>query len=250
VLDELLCRAEFLSLWAQGTPENATFKAACKLDALMTELNRFADLKDWELAGRIDAGATVRRLSPELVRTAASAVVKDFRFHHRKNQSASPWEEKQLVLTAAGDLVSFPNQTRQLQNVSLSLSSGLDELELTQTDPALWTGELSRIVLVAELRGDLAAWQNRLRPFVSTESWPIAGTIIATAKADVSKTKVTISQAIVDFQNLKLQGARRRRQHQRIAGARRNPGRMDQGDRQAPAADDDMGQPFAFAPCG
>ncbi len=205
VLDELLCRSEFLSLWAEGTPENATFKAACKLDSLMAELSRFADLKDWELRGRIDAGLTIRRLSPELVRGAGSALIKDFRFNQLAGNTNSPWEEKELVLAAGGDLVSMPNQPRQLQNLSLKLTSGVDELELTQTGPADWTGELSRLTLIAELRGELSTWQNRLQPFIATDSWPMHGTLIATAKADLSKTKITVDQAIVDFQNLKVQ---------------------------------------------
>lgn len=204
VLDELLCRADFLSLWAQGTPDNATFKAACKLDELMKELNRFADLESWQLTGRIDAGLTVRRLNDALLRGAASAIVKNFRFRRISDLPATPWEETELVLAAGGDLFSKPNQPRELQNLSIRITAGGDELKVLQTQPVQWTGGFPQVGMTAELRGDLEAWQNRLRPFVSTDSWQMSGNITATANAALSQDQMKIDQAIVDFQNLRL----------------------------------------------
>ncbi len=204
VLDELACRSDFLSLWAQGTPDNATIKAACKLDVLMTELNRFADLEGVRLAGRIDAGLTLRRLGPELVRGAASAIVKDFRFSVGSEQ---PWEEPQLILAGGGDVISPPDQPRRLQNLSVRITAGDDELKLTGAAPISWTKDWSDLAVSAELRGSLANWQNRLRPFVSTSGWRAGGNVIATAKANISKQQMTLDQFAADFQNLDVQSS-------------------------------------------
>lgn len=206
VLDELLCRADFLSLWAQGTPDNATFKAACKLDELMKELNRFADLEAWQLAGRIDAGLTVRRLNSELIRGAASAVVKNFRFQPLTDPPTTAWEETELVLAAGGDVFLQPDQRRELQNLSVQLKAGGDELKVVQTQPMKWTGEFPELAMTAELRGDLQNWRNRLRPFVSTEGWQVGGTIVANAQAYVSPERMKIERATADLQDLHLIG--------------------------------------------
>ncbi len=207
-LDELTCRADFLSIWAQGTPENATIKAACKLDELMQELNRFADLDGFRLAGRIDAGLTLRRLSPELHRGAASAIIKNFRFSMPSDKPVSPWEETQLVLAAGGDLVSKPNHPRQLQNLSVRITSGEDELKLTQTEPVnlpSQTGEIwPGVKLSAELRGELQTWKNRLTPFVSMEGLAMSGSIIATASGRFSPAKMQLDKAVLDVQSLNV----------------------------------------------
>ncbi len=207
VLDEFTCRADFLSLSAQGTPDNATFKAACKLEQLMMGLNRFADLKPWQLAGRIDAGLTLRRLSPELIRGAASAIIKNFQFAQSSNNAAPAWEETQLVLAAGGDLVSQANQPNQLQNLSLKITSGGDQLQVSQTEPILWTGTWPDLALNAELRGELSSWQNRLHPLVSMDGLQMQGNVIATAQAKLSPARMTLQKAIADFQGLQLQTA-------------------------------------------
>ena len=207
VLDELAFRADFLLLWAQGTPDNATFKASCKLEALMTELNRFADLEGIRLAGRIDAGLTVRRLGPELVRGAASAIIKDFRFSVPSELPAPAWEETRLILAGGGDFVSQPDQPRKLQNLSVRITAGEDELQVSQTAPVAWSDGWSGLAVSAEIRGNLANWQNRLRPFVSTAGWRLTGNLIATAKANISKQKMKLDQLAADFQNLNVQSA-------------------------------------------
>ena len=242
VLDELACRSDFLTLWAQGTPDNATFKAACKLDALMTELDRFADLEGVRLAGRIDAGLTLRRLGPELVRGAASAIVKDFRFSLPGEQ---PWEETQLILAGGGDFVSPPDQPRRLQNISVRMTAGDDELKLTQTAPIIWTEGGTGLAVSAELRGNVANWQNRLRPFVSTAGWRTGGNIIATAKANISQQQTTFEQFVGGFSKppCAIGGG----EPQRIAGACRNPRSMVRGVAYAPLAENDLGQSFAVA---
>ena len=207
VLDELNCKSDFLTLWAQGTPDNATVKAACQLDSLMAEVNRFADLDDYRLAGRLDAGLTLRRLSPELFRGAGSAIIKNFEFRRLADPNASPWTETQLILAAGGDLVSKPEGPRELHNLSLRITAGGDELELSQTDPVPWMGGRPEIAMLAEIRGELGTWQNRLKPIFSPADLRLAGHVMATAKLKLSQNRIALERAVADFQSLRLQGA-------------------------------------------
>ncbi len=201
-IDKILCESDFLQLRAQGHIDDATLEADCDLNRLTTEAGRFVDLGGLELSGQLSSRFTCRKLGHTGWKTAATATANDFAL---AIPGQPKWTENNLTITASGDY-SSAGDANQIQNASLQVRSGDDDLIIRQTAACEWPLKTESAFLRAELKGDLQRWATRLKPIVNLDGWTIQGATSIVTDLEYSPVRVAAKNLIADFEPLRIDG--------------------------------------------
>lgn len=199
-IEKLTCESNFLILNAKGSSEAGSATWSGDFARLASELGKFADLGDTQLAGQLSGLVDWRKTPEQKLRVEGSATAKQFQL---VASGRRPWREESLsvAFTAVGQ----PAQ-QSLQSVdqaTFRVQSGRDELSLELLPSRVGTVRDSARPVNLQLRGELASWLARSQSFVPLSGWNVDGAIDLHAAAEVSPERVQISQSDLRLTDLR-----------------------------------------------
>ncbi len=159
VVENLLCKSDFLRLHAEGTPDRATASASFDLGRLAGQLEGFVDLGGLRLAG--DGWARLSWKRPDGERFEAGGELR-VRNLHVAIPNRPVWGDDDLTVGfSATGRADFAAESR-LDTARLSLQAGADRLDLRLTEPVadFRDGGTWPVEVLSE--GELARWRPRL----------------------------------------------------------------------------------------
>ncbi len=204
VVDLAECRSDFLQISGKGTFDDARFTASGDLSKLLTNVERFLDLGIERLAGQMKASGEIRRSDANHISLTSKILLDDFAYVVSKN---NVWSERHLELSVvgAGQTDVKPALTK-IDTGEIHLNGGGDTLDLVLRQPVDLVSASPTYVATGGLKGNLASWQNRLRPFVSVNDWRITGNINLATTVTANARQVDVSQLSVVLQTLEVDG--------------------------------------------
>lgn len=203
VVDSLNCQSDFLQLSGSGTLTDARFRANGDLAKLLANVERFVDLNIQQLSGRIKADGEIKRKDDNVLLTS-NLTVDDFAYVIDRN---STWQERHLTIAA--------NATARIDNKSaltavktgeIHLASGADGLDVILKSPINLTSNPFEYQASAALKGSAASWQNRIRPFVTTDPWKVKGTVNLTGTVTAKGSSTRLANCQLTVGNLEAVG--------------------------------------------
>lgn len=196
IVDLLECQSDFLKVSAKGTLEDAEFTANGDLTALLNQIKRFVDIGVAQMAGTLNVTGELKRLDASHVALKSHAALNNFAFGLDPKKV---WREQRLELncSATAQVDSTP-QISTIDAAQLQMSSGGDTLIAVLQSPVDWAAK-GPYALKADVRGNLATWQTRLRPFAATSGWNLSGNadISTRFKVDLQQVDVSVLDASV-----------------------------------------------------
>lgn len=203
VIDQFTCRSDFLQASAQGTFSDAKLQARGDLGRLATELARFFDLGELQLAGRLNADFNCRRNSDDQVDVQGTLLVQKFLW---STPGRRPWKEDELELTLTTRALSDGQSLGPIEAGTVSLISGRDRLQAKLLEAWNWRDRESTLPVDVNLQGDAATWSARLQPWLRADGWTLAGVVKLHTLARVSQSKAEIEAAEIGFDQFVAQG--------------------------------------------
>lgn len=187
IIDELTCRSSFLDVSAQGTLSAGTAVVRGDLRQLAADAGRFIDLTGYQLAGRIDGNVRWERSADDQLAADGQLKLNDFELSARGQQ---PWRETLLSLDLAGKAELRGSQLERVVSASVQVHSGSDQLTTELLQPVITRGEAPVWPLGLKVRGNLASWLPRLRPFLPLGDRRLTGALQLDATASVSAEQI------------------------------------------------------------
>jgi len=187
IIDELTCRSSFLDVSAKGTLSQGTAVVRGDLRQLAADAGRFIDLTGYQMAGRIDGNVRWQRSAEDQLTADGQLKLNDFEL---SATGELPWREALLTLDLAAAAELRGSQIQRVVSASLQVHSGHDELKTDLLQPVVTTVDTPVWPLSLKVRGNLATWLPRLRPFVPLGDRRLAGTVKLDATTSVSTQQV------------------------------------------------------------
>lgn len=205
IVDLLECKSDFLQLKGNGTLDDAKFTATGDLDKLVENLERFVDLGIEQLSGQLHIDGELQRTDDQHVALSSKVTLDNFAYEVSKNNT---WREKALVLSvnAVGAADTTSGLTR-IDSGELHLISGGDACNAKLTQPVDLKSTTPAYAAVADVKGNLSSWQNRLRPFAAVDSWKLQGTMDLETSVAATPQRVDIKKCSIVFENFEADGA-------------------------------------------
>lgn len=202
VIERLACASSFLTLQARGTLTEGEMTASGDLSQLVAEANRFVNLDDLRLAGKLSGSVGWRRETDTDVGMQGQATVTDFELSVPGQQ---PWREPQVTIDIAiAGKVDGPTPVR-LDTASLRMVAGADLLQIDLTEPIARPQENVAWPLTCVLKGELARWLPRMQPWLPVAVDQASGITSATAKLISAPQGVQVQTLDLDIADLRLQ---------------------------------------------
>lgn len=217
VIEQLTCASSFLELQARGTLDRGELDAAGDLGQLLAEVNRFVDLDDIRLAGKLVAGLGWRRQGESAFEAQGQAQVTDFTLIVPGQQ---PWREEQVTcdLSLAG--AADAGGLRHVREARLKVVAGEDELEAELMEPLVSLTWEMPLPLTITGQGELGRWLPRVQAWLPITVERAAGSIHLVAQIVAASDEWQVRQMALDVEGLQLQllGLNIREDETRIAG--------------------------------
>lgn len=205
VYERVTARSDFLQAEASGTLTDATLKANADLQRLHQNLNRFFDWGVDRLSGQLVLEGQIQQRDHDEVLLNATATLDEFELHRRDEL---PWREPRLQLGIASTATRSDSGDASLQRIktaTLRLNSGSDRLDAKLLKPMEWKSS-DRWQAEADVAGQLASWQARLRPMISIPAWQLTGQIDAKATISSEANTISVSDLVATIEQLRAQG--------------------------------------------
>ncbi|MBP90758.1 MAG: hypothetical protein CMJ64_29275 [Planctomycetaceae bacterium] len=198
--EKLTCESNFLTINAKGSSEAGSANWSGDFARLASELGKFIDLGDTQLAGQLNGLVDWHKTPEQKLRVEGSGTAQQFQL---VTSGHRPWREESLSVSFTG--VGLPSQQslRAIDEATLRVESGRDELTLEVLPTRVGTVRESAWPVKVQLRGELSSWLARLQPFVTLSGWNIDGGVDLSAAAEVSAERVEISQGDLIVTNLR-----------------------------------------------
>ena len=178
VVDRLEAQAEFLHVVANGSASQGQFQAKGDLGAMLSEVQKFADIGAVQLAGGFESSGDWQTDISGHVAGKTTANIRQFAMAY---EGMPPWQESALTLSGSFAGTVQDQTVREIQKASASLTSGSDHLQIVLTQPVPQPSAETDWPFQAALQGRVESWLARLRPWVATGDWNVSGAIDATA---------------------------------------------------------------------
>ncbi|MCA9040393.1 MAG: hypothetical protein KDA65_08610 [Planctomycetaceae bacterium] len=181
VVDRLRGSSEFMEFQGEGSLESARFQLTADLQKFSVQLAQFVDPGFETLQGRMNAQFQTRLQNGANWSADSRLVVENFNMSW---PGSAPWQEQRLIVESSTQGLLVDRQLQRIDAAKLVLISGNDRLQTILTSPV----ELGHppYTFATTLQGDLANWQNRLRPFTSLDPWQLRGDINLTSQSSLS----------------------------------------------------------------
>jgi translocation and assembly module TamB len=158
-IEELVCKSGFMTLDGRATANGILLRGNADLGQLTPTLGQFLDVAAWGLGGQADM--KVGMAFPDKNTLDIDAEIKLDQFQWGKWRE----ESRQLTINAVVQLIAEGSQYRVDKTSTLKVFSGADLLDVKFRDHFVVSKEGQAGSIYAELNGDLARWNQRLRPF-------------------------------------------------------------------------------------
>jgi len=198
-IEKLDAQSSFLTAQATGTPQNGKLTLQGDLNKLAAELDQFVDLADVRLAGQL--GGAIQWQQEQAGTLAASGQLNLTSFELAA-PSVMPWKENDLVVTFQTRGVSLSGDAYGLAGGKLEVRSDNDQLDVVLQKGVSAIGASSPLPLDLRLAGNLATWLPRLQAFVPLAGWQASGPVVITAKGSVSSSRIDLTDATLNVQQL------------------------------------------------
>ncbi len=199
----LTCQSDFIEANAAGTLQQGTLQADCDLQRLASQLGRFCDLGDLQLAGRMTAEGTWQRTSASQTRGTVSAVIREL---SASAAGMRPLEESELRVTASLDGVANTNGIERLDAATVEILSGEDRCLVELTQPMDHPTSQSTWPLKCELAGRSSSWLARLQPWVALGDWDIHAQIQAAGTGNFQSEHVSLTACEIHLSEVSVKG--------------------------------------------
>ncbi len=238
-VERLQCQCTFLQLEAAGTLDRASLQATADLDQLVAELDRFLDLREVTLQGKVRSQWQWLREPADKFRLSGDLVAENLRLSW---PGSRPWQEPQLELTvAATGVLDATPRLQRLDSAVLTLRaangdqltaqlsepvSGLADMAFGNEAPgerAVGTGGSGTggsgtggsgtggigetgCAVAGTVSGDLSAWVARLQTLCPLPGYDVRGTFAAEMAGRVRANAIEIASSHFVAENLHLHG--------------------------------------------
>ncbi len=174
VIEELVCRSDFLNIAGRGTLAEGSATLAGDLTRLAAEVGRFVDWGDLRLAGRLDGELTWQ--TPAAAPTAATGrlTLKDFEV---SLPGSRPWRERELSGDLAASARVRDGRLATVHSASVTVRSDRDQLRAELQRPVEMSAADPNWPLRVTAAGELATWLPRLQPLGTLDGWNLSGTL-------------------------------------------------------------------------
>ena len=204
VVDQLECKSDFLQVTGSGTIDDAHFNATGDLDKLLENLEQFVDLGLHHLSGQMQADGELRRVDAEHVALIAKITLNNFACDVSKD---NVWHEDHLELSVnASGLADTTSGLTQIDSAELHLISGGDSCDSRVTQPIDLKSKTPSYAVAADVKGNLATWQNRLKPFVAINGFKLGGTLDLETTVTADSRQVDLRKFTIVVDNLEVDG--------------------------------------------
>lgn len=204
VVDLLECKSDFLQVKGSGTLEDARFTATGDLTRLLENLEQFVDLGIQQMAGEMSIDGELRRTDENHVGLSSRILLDNFVFAVSKDQI---WRENHLELSVVADGLASPESgLTRIDKGEVHLTSGPDAFDARLKKPVDLTSKSPSYDATASVKGNLASWQNRLRPFVAVDDWKLAGTLDLQTTVAATPEKIDVSRLTLGMQKFEAAG--------------------------------------------
>jgi len=200
VFENVACESSFLQVNAQGSSTQGTATLQGDLSQLVSELSRFVDLGEINMAGRLQAQANWQPAGANRIKIDASGTAEQFQL---VSASQLPWREDRLAVTLSGTGAWEALDWRAVEQASLHVESGQDVLDVHVLPSPTGSVRDQDWPVRVSLTGELSSWLARVQPFVSLSDWQISGAAKMTAEGAASTNHLLISKADVQVKELR-----------------------------------------------
>ncbi len=200
---QLTCQSDFIEASASGTLQQGTLQATCDLNRLASQLSRFCDLGDLQLAGRMTAEGTWQRTLTSQSRGTLTAVIREL---SASAAGLRPLEERELRVMASLDGAMTSSGVERLDTATIEIISGEDRLLVELTQPLDRPTVESAWPLKYELAGDSSSWLARLQPWVTLEAWDIHAQIQAAGSGSFQAQQVALNECQIHLSEVSVKG--------------------------------------------
>lgn len=190
VVDSLKCESDFLTVAAKGTLEDAKFAASGNLTTLLDQIERFVDLGIAQMAGVIKVTGELKRHDASQVALTSNVTLNNFSFGMSQQKV---WHEQNLQLTCSAKAqVDSTPKLQTIESAEVKMSSGIDSLSLVLQSPIDWNSTTRTYDFRSNVTGNLATWQARMSPFISSNGWNLGGNtnLSTTVKMDAKQIEI------------------------------------------------------------
>ena len=202
IVDQAVCTSSFLQVNGSGSLDDMTATADFDLAQLVTELRRFSDLDQVQLAGKGRARLQLKRAADNQFTADADFQARGFQWIA---QNARPWTEDNVIARVAVGGQLNGQALKRIDTALLTVEAGSDHLEAKLreaiTDPATATWPVT-----CSWHGQLAPWAPRLESCLGMTGWNLGGAGTIEAALRGSAKAVEVESAQVDLANLEVQG--------------------------------------------
>jgi hypothetical protein len=203
--DKLVCRSDFVAVNAQSEPGALRAAANVYLDVLCDRLSEFVDLGGFRLGGTAALRVIAKRAPHGEFRADVELDLTKFAFTDRRGQG---FREDSIALRASANGSAPSDGPVRIDNASLDLTAGPDELHLTLFGAIPDARQLSSAAFSARLSGDLGRWMGRVRGLARIPPhYVFGGKLAASGVVRFGKEKLTIDRLTVMIEKARFRGA-------------------------------------------
>lgn len=204
VIETLSCRSDFLTATAQGTLRDGSLTASGNLDRLTDQLERFVDLSQLQLAGELSAKANWQQQPDQRVRCVGNVHLSNFAL---ATPDSEAWQEDQLTIDADVLAAIGKSGVERLDSGQVTLKAGSDFLEIRLAGSRQLNGAKSPWPASAVLRGELASWLPRIKPWVTLPPHQSQGQINLTANGQLAGQQLHVEKAMLQLDEFQFAGS-------------------------------------------
>jgi len=201
-IQNLDCQSSFLQLSGSGTSSSGTARLACDLGRTVAELCQIFDLGTLQAAGRMDSQLRWDRTDGADDRLAINAT----NTMDRCELAAAGlhWREPRLQSVLDAEVEMAGQQVARIATGRFTVTAGADGMDVHLRAPVALSGGDTVWSVGGTVRGELARWLARLRPFVPGGLTDARGAMKLEFTADVAPGKCDVSQLVFDSEPLHL----------------------------------------------
>jgi hypothetical protein len=202
IIERLSCESSFLSAQARGTLDQGELSLSGDLAQLLAEANRFANLEDFRLAGKLGGNLGWRRENQTAFTADGQAEVTAFELTVPGQQ---PWREPRLTMQLLANGTADLNGLTRLDAARFQLVAGEDQLDAQLAEAVKSPSTVSIWPINIAARGELSRWLPRVRAFVPAAVEQAAGGAVLEAQVLSSQQAIELRQIKLDIANFTAQ---------------------------------------------
>ena len=196
--DKLTCESSFLQIEATGTTAQGSATLQGDLAKFASELERFVDLGQVQLAGQLDAKVDWQNAPDQTLRLQGNATAQQFEL---VAANRPPWREQQLGVTFASVSTAHQYNLQALREAELRVESAGDQLDVKLLPPAAGAISNTTWPVRAQLNGNVTTWLARLQPVFVLPGWNLEGEIDLVADATVLTESLQLAKTDLQLKN-------------------------------------------------